>query len=242
MLDEVLLDRREQVTGETISAHFERPLRAWLRSLLESKPVTEVLPDAGRQSILDGLKSAAKPVAFSCGLELLAPFHLDIESPGYQQERLREVQRGLTERQAAGQVEHFQRAAELLKQFQSLRASTPELSASQVLQQMSPADRGSALQTLLLASSQKERAADLWAVAGPYLVKIDVHVSPPATHLFPLPPTLGPLRSIQPANIQGESVLLVGAVPGSCVCVPVRHPRRSCMSIRRSVLRSASAG
>jgi hypothetical protein len=111
-------------------------------------------------------------------------------------------------------VEHFQRAADLLKQFQSIRASAPELSAGQVLERITPSDRGSVLQTLLLASAKEDRASDLWAVAGPYLVRIDTSVTPPKTELTPLPPTLGPQRSVQTATIDGVRTLLVGARSG----------------------------
>jgi hypothetical protein len=220
MLQEVLLHGREQVTSEMVSAHFHRPLRAGLRSVVESTATEQVLSDAGRKLVLDALKSAAGPVAFASGLELLPPFQVDVESPGYQQERIREMQRTTVERNAAGQVEHLQRAGELLQQFNSLRRSSPELSAGQVLQQINPADRGSVLQSLLHASAKQERATHLWAVAGPYLVRIDPREDPPATQLIPLPPTVGPLRSVQPADIDGQRVLLIGAQSGFMLVRP----------------------
>ncbi len=103
----------------------------------------------------------------------------------------------------------------------------PELSASRVLEQISPTDRGSMLQTLLLASARQEAGMDLWAVAGPYLVKVekmDLAAAPaggvPRMSLTPLPPTLGPLRSVQPALIDGRRVLLVGARSGVLLVRP----------------------
>jgi hypothetical protein len=213
MLQEVLLNGHATVTAADVSEHFEPALRDTLTKLADATPVGELL-ESKRDSVVAALRAAANRVAFACGLELLAPFNLDVESASLQQERLREMHRGLAERHAAGQVEHFQRAADLLKQFQSIRASAPELSAGQVLERLSPADRGSALQTLLLASAQETRASDLWAVAGPYLVRIDSRATPPKTELTPLPPTLGPLRSVQPAQIDGVRTLLVGARSG----------------------------
>ena len=130
------------------------------------------------------------------------------------------MQRALAERQAAGQVEHFSHAADLLKKFQELRQAAPDLSAGQVLDRISAADRGSMLQTLLLASAQKDAGRDLWAVAGPYLVRVDPGVKPARTELTPLPPTLGPLRSVQPAVVHGDRVLLVGARAGFMVVRP----------------------
>jgi hypothetical protein len=83
-----------------------------------------------------------------------------------------------------------------------------------VLQQISPSDRGAVLQTLLLASAKQRGADRLWAVAGPYLVRIDVQGGPVRPQLFPLPPTLGPLRSISTAQVDGKRVLLAGARSG----------------------------
>jgi hypothetical protein len=220
MLQEVLLDGRPALTAGHLSAHFERPLRAALTNILETRPIAETLSESGRGDIIETLKSAAHPVAFASGVEVLPPFHLDLESPSFQQQRLREMQRGMAEREQAGQVEHFQRAAELLKQFQVLRQAAPELSAGQVLQQVNPADRGSVLQTLLLASARQDRATDLWAVAGPFLVRVDARTSPPKTVLISLPSTLGPLRSVQGARVDDERVLLVGARSGFMVVRP----------------------
>jgi hypothetical protein len=214
MLQEVLMNGHAAITAEDVTDQFERALHDALTKVTDAAPIADLLNDTKRDVVISALRAAGDRVAFACGLELLAPFNLDIESPSLQQQRLRDMQRGLAERQAAGQVEHFQRAAELLKQFQAIRASAPELSAGQVLERITPSDRGSVLQTLLLASATEARGRHLWAVAGPYLVQIDARATPPKTELTPLPPTLGPLRSIQPATIDGERVLLVGARSG----------------------------
>jgi hypothetical protein len=108
----------------------------------------------------------------------------------------------------------------LLKQFQSIRDSAPQLSPGRVLEQISPADRGAVLQTLLLASAKRQRADQLCAVAGPYLVKVNVSDGPPVPRLHPLPPALGPLRSVQPARIDDKPRLLVGARNGFMLVDP----------------------
>jgi hypothetical protein len=168
----------------------------------------------------EALQAAARPVAFGCGVELLPPFNLDLQSPTYQRQRLRSMQQTLAEQQTAGQIEHVQRAAELLKQFQQIRQAAPELSPGRVLQQVSPTDRGAVLQTLLLASARQQQADRLWAVAGPYLVRIDSADGSPRPQLFPLPPQLGPLRSVQPADVKGQRRLLVGARGGFMLVDP----------------------
>ena len=225
MLQEVLLQGHHSVTDQTIVSHFTPALRGAAERVAAVRDVAVLLEEAGKQATLEALRTAGKAVAFACGVDLLPPFHVEAESPTLQQQRLRSMQRAAAEQQAAGQMEHLQRAGELLKQFQSLRASAPELSAGQVLQQLSPADRGSVLQTLLLASAGGAggpRPAALWAVAGPYLVRIDAGGGggAPATELIPLPDTVGPLRSVQPAEVDGRRVLLVGARAGFLLVRP----------------------
>jgi hypothetical protein len=226
MLQEVLLQGQHSVTDQTIATHFTPALRTAAERQVGDKPVAALLEEDAKRAVCDALRAAGKAVAFACGVELLPPFHVDAESPTLQQQRLRAVQRAAAEQQAAGQVEHLQRAAELLKQFHTLRASAPELSAGQVLQQISAADRGSVLQTLLLASANSDgaarRAQALWAVAGPYLVRVDVagDGTAPQTRLIELPESAGPLRSVQPAEVDGEQVMLVGARSGVLVVRP----------------------
>jgi hypothetical protein len=230
MLREVLLEWRQSVTDETIVAHFTPALRAAADRIAESRTVAVMLDDEGKRALADALKTAGNPVAFACGVEMVPPLLVEAESPTLRQQRLHAVQRSLAEQQAAGHMEHLQRAGDLLKQFQSIRQNAPELSAGQVLQQISPTDRGPVLQTLLLASAKKSAGAaggeGLWAVAGRNLVQI-VPASDGAeagtsfhTRLIPLPETLGPLRSVQAADLGGGRVLLVGARSGFLVVRP----------------------
>src|SRR3954447_4874892 len=220
-LGEVLLGSRSRLTANDVSDHFAPTLRSAAAAAAKVRGAEAWLAPDARGTLLDALKDAAAKGAFATGLEVLAPFELEVESRSYEQERLRQMQRSLAERQAAGQAEHLARAGELLKKFQQIRQSAPELSAGQVLEQINPADRGSMLQTLLLASAKQEQAADLWAVAGEYLVKIDARDgASPRTALSPPPPVLGPLRSVQPAVVRGERVLLVGARSGIMVVRP----------------------
>ena len=223
MLQEVLLQGHHSVTDQTVVTHFTPALRGAAERVAATRDVAVLLEESGKAALIEALRAAGKSVAFACGVELLPPFHVEAESPTLQQQRLRSMQRAAAEQHAAGQMEHFQRAAELLKQFQSLRAAAPELSAGQVLQQISAADRGSVLQTLLLATaSGAARAAAPWAVAGPYLVRIDAAGgdAAPTTQLLPLPEAVGPLRSVQPAELDGRRVLLVGARNGFFVVHP----------------------
>jgi hypothetical protein len=213
MLTEAFLSDRDAVSADDVLGHFSAALRAAAARAIAKQPAEYWLNDSSRPELIETFRAAAKPVAFNCGVELLPPFELSVESPTLQREKLETMQRKLAERRAAGQVEHVQRAAEMLKQFQTLREATPGLSPGQILDRVNPADRGSMLETLLLAtSSGGER--ELWVVAGPNLVRINPRVEPPTTQLIPLPTHLGPLRSVQPSEINGSNRLLIGAQTG----------------------------
>ena len=221
MLEEVLLGSKYSLSDDDLANHFESALRNAAQKSAGKHTAAEWSADESvRGEMAESLRSAAKPVAFGCGIELLPPFNLDLQSPTYQRQRLRSMQQALAEQQTAGQIEHVHRAAELLKQFQQIRQAAPELSPGRVLQQISAADRGAVLQTLLLASAKQEKARQLWAVAGPYLVRIETGDGPPRPQLFPLPPDLGPLRSVQASDIDGTRRLLVGARGGFMLVDP----------------------
>src|SRR5687768_1124583 len=210
LLEEVLLRGRDRAGADDVAQHFFQSLHAAAARAAGRHTAEEWVGGAANKTLLDAVVAAAKPVAFACGVEVLAPFHLELESHSYQQQRLRDMQRAVAEQQVKGQMQHLQRAGELLRQFEELRKGAPNLSAGQLLQQLNPADRGSMLQTLLMATASQasqasadsaQQAVSLWAVAGPYLVRVDAKAQPPKPELTPLPPTLGPLRSVQPADV-----------------------------------------
>ncbi len=214
MLAEVLLHDRPAAAEADVAAHFAPALRAAAARVAGEAQAADLLEEAGKSRLAEALAAAARQVAFSCGVETLPPFQVETESPSLRQQRLRSMQRAAAEQHAAGQIEHLARAGELLKQFQAIRDASPDLSAGHVLQRVSPADRGAILQTLLLASTRERATQDLWAVAGPHLARIDFSHPTPQPQLMELPPALGPLRSVQPADVNGRAVLLVGARGG----------------------------
>jgi hypothetical protein len=216
MLRDVLMGAKRGVTFDDVNRHFAPTLRTAAVGVADDKGVEAWLTGEDKDEFTATLRTAAEKLAFACGLEILGPFQVDLESPSYEQKRLKDLQRALAEQEAAGRVEHFNRAADLLKRFEDAREKAPELSPGMLLSQLSAADQGATLQTLLLASAKRQQANDLWAVGGEYLVKVDARSGSgnPTVDLFPLPPTLGPLRSVQPANIDGQRVLLVGARSG----------------------------
>lgn len=224
MLDEVLLGSQYAVNDQDLAKHFEPALHAAAAKAAQKHPAPQWLDDGTMAGELtESLRKAAATVAFDCGVELMPPFNLELESPSYQQALARARQQALAEKQTAEQVGHVQRAAGLLKEFQAIRDAAPELSPGRVLERVSPADRGAVLQTLLLASAGEGRAEQPWAVAGPYLVRVSIGPEARAPELFPLPPAAGPLRSVQPARVHGRRKLLVGA-RGGFLLVDAENP------------------
>jgi hypothetical protein len=218
MLAEVLLADRAVLTQDDIAAHFQPALQSAAEEVVARSTAPSLLAadSEARKTLLESLKSAARPVAFACGLELLAPFALEFHSESFQRQKIRSMQQSLMEQQRAGELEHLERAADLLKRFEAIRSSAPGLSAGRVLDQISPADRGAMLHTLQLAAARGRGAVaqTLWIVAGPTLAKLDPADPMRQPELMTLPTELGPLRSVQSARIEGTTTLLVGAQRG----------------------------
>jgi hypothetical protein len=201
------------LTTAAVGSHFLPGLRAAATDLAGRDSAEALLSPAAKSRWLDALKAAANEVGFSCGLAVLAPFELEIFSPTMQRERLESMQRIAAERRSADRVGHFARAAELLKQWESLKASVPSVTPGKLLEQVNPADRGLMLDTLLMASAANQSGAntpDLWAVSGQTLVRVDVKGESPQAKLIALPTAAGPLRSISASG----GKLLAGARAG----------------------------
>jgi hypothetical protein len=227
MFEETFLNSRDAAGVDDIAAHFTPALHRAMCGLARTQPAEHWLAESSKQAVIDGLRAAAKPVAFACGVELLPPFDLVVTSRTLQREKLDEMERTLSQRRLAGQVENVQRAAELLREFSTLRQAMPELAAGQLLEHVAPANRGSMLQSLLMASATSATAR-LWAVAGTSLLTIDPRSRPssPSATTTELPADLGPLRSVQ---ADGDR-LLIGAQTGVMIVDP--HNSREVVLLR----------
>jgi hypothetical protein len=219
LLAEVFLTgSRSRVAGPDVVAHLSPPLRVAASAFADRTPAADAVGTAARAGWVDALRQAGDAAAFSCGLELLSPMDVEVTSPTLQRERLEQMQRTAAERRSADQVGHFTRAAELLKQWTDLAGSVPSITPGKVLQQLAPADRGAMLDTLMMASAGAAHPPALWAVAGPFLVRVDTAADSPAPELIQLPTTAGPLRSVRCE----DGRLLVGARSGVVVVDPAR--------------------
>jgi hypothetical protein len=212
---EVFMTGRDTVTADDLTAHFSSALKTSAGNIAGKQKAESALSEEARGMWTDDLRKVADEIAFSCGLEILPPFDIEVTSPTLQQERMEQMQRTAAERRSADRVGHLARAADLLKQWESLKASVPSITPGKLLEQLNPADRGAMLETLLMATGVESNAAppDLWAVAGPSLARIDLTGEPPVPKLLPMPATAGPLRSVR--AVDGK--ILIGARGGVLV-------------------------
>src|SRR5687767_12011454 len=77
MLAEVFLNNGNSLWTEAVITHFQPALRAAVAQVCGVRPAAESV-GTHNQQLIDGLRTAAQRVAFSCGLEILPPFDLDI--------------------------------------------------------------------------------------------------------------------------------------------------------------------
>jgi hypothetical protein len=216
MLEEAFPADQTSVGVDRVSAHFAPSLRTAASGVIAQRAGEDWLSPDHRPVLLDALRRAAEAVAFTSGLHVLGPMEVQTHSPTIERQRQEEMERRLTEQRHAGQAEQLQRAAEMLRRFQALRQTAPELPAGRLLDQFSPADRPALLQTILMASADAAGQSPLMLVAGGSLLRI-LPEEGAAPHVTALPQTLGPLRSIRTAVINGQSRLLVGARAGVLV-------------------------
>jgi hypothetical protein len=206
---ETFLGTRTTTTADDLIQYFAPAMRTALAQTTLARPAEQWLDAALADELIEALRQAASPREFDAGLKLLAPFELVAQSPSLERERLEQMERDASERRAEGQLAHLQRSAQLLREFQELRAAAPELSAGAALSRLSAADRGDIYQALLLATPSTSGARTLWAVAGQELLRIDLRQAPPAIERIPV--GSAPFRSVTVEEVDGRAVLLLGS-------------------------------
>jgi hypothetical protein len=169
---ETFLRDAPAIKSEEVLAHFKPGLAAAAATLAVKESVVSALDSATQSRWLETLRATADATAFACGIGLLAPFSLDVTSPSLEAERLQQMQRAAALRRSTERAEHFQRAAELLGQWESMKASSPALTPGRVLEQLNPTDRGAMLETLLMGAAEQGEQPDLWVVGGAKLVRV----------------------------------------------------------------------
>jgi hypothetical protein len=206
MLEEALLSSRSTVATADLAEHFSFCLVSAARTHARSTDAEALLNENGRRALAAALLDAGSSVAFTCGVELLAPTQLDLDCPSLRRHHAQILRDQTARRQNAETIDQIRRSAELLQQFQGLQSSAG-LAAGPTLDKIARADQADVLRSLLLASAQDTTPATLWAVAGNYLIR----AAGPTPSLIPIPDELGPLRSVQS---DGSGGLLLGARSG----------------------------
>jgi hypothetical protein len=196
MLDEALLGSRSVVTLADVVAHFAEAISAAARKYASGVDAQTLLGDEGKNALTAAVMQAARAVAFCCGIEILPPAQVDLDCPTLQRQRFEEMQRQTAQRRAADQVSQLRRSAELFAQFEAIRAAAPQLSPGQALSRITVADQADVFRAAVLATAQKHAGANLWAVAGNNLVRIDGDESARA-EILDMPQDLGPIRSVR---------------------------------------------
>ncbi|MGH7179960.1 MAG: hypothetical protein ACREJC_21465 [Tepidisphaeraceae bacterium] len=220
LLAEMLLSGRDTAGASDVAEQLRPAAQEQIEALAAQSDAQECLAETTRHVMQDALHKAVDAAAFACGLVVLPPLKLLVESPTLARQKHEDVQRELAEKRAAGQVEHLRRAGELLKQFEDLRRAMPEVSAGTLLARVASAHQPDTLLATLSASAHQSHDQTLWSVAGPYLVRIGLSGGRARVELIMLPDALGPLRSVQMTRIDGEPALLVGARGGVLVVDP----------------------
>ncbi len=219
MLAEAFLAGRDVVEPGDVVNHFKPALTSAASRLAGTKPADGWLNAASERTMAEALRTDAAPVAFACGIELLAPFEVQLTSASVERQRMEAMERGLAQRRAEWQAEHFQRAAELLRNFENMQSASPGVSVGRVLDAVSAADRGPMLQMLLAASASAGAAssAALWAVGGWGLARIDPMQSKVIVESMDRPTEVGPPRSLRAEVVNGETVWVIGCRTGVLV-------------------------
>ncbi len=203
MVEEVFLFASDVVTAGDVVNHFYPALRGEAMEVVRSRPGEQWQSDESRAALLESLRRTGNAVAFACGVELLAPFELVIDSPTLRAAR-RETLR----------LERVRQVGEMLREFEQLRLRHPDLKAGQLLSQYEQRDRGVLLCALLSESAGRARTGTLWAVGGMGAVRLDLRDETRGPEKRDLPDTLGPLRSVQITELGGSQKLLAGARGG----------------------------
>lgn len=198
---------RETFSGDAtdtrVADHFAPALRSAANDIASKHTIDDLLHDGTHEKISAAMLAAARAVAFACGLDVLPPTRLELSSPTLEKLRLDQMQQTLHQKQTDAAIEQFRRAGELLQQFQSLRESSPNISAEDVLNRVGPADQAAMLKLLQMAAAKEQPTAAVLVVAGSELLRIDPQSPTTRIDRIATPEALGPLRSVSPGPLLG---------------------------------------
>jgi hypothetical protein len=205
MLVEVLLRDRDILLPVDAVSYLTTHALAPTRDFMTEKTGSHMLSPAGRAELLAFLRAICERAAFACGIELVEPIELDVQSPTLSADLHRAADRARAESDATARARHLQHLAELSA---ILKQTPPEL----VLQTVNEADRAMALAALLAPNDK--RATPLFAVAGEKIIRWNPAdgTTPAVVAMDDL--DIGAFRSIQSIQIDSHPNLAIGGQNG----------------------------
>jgi hypothetical protein len=205
MLVEVLLRDRDILLPVDAAGHLTAHLMAPARDLVRQAEAAAIFSTTGRADLLTALRGICERAAFACGIEIVGPVDLDLNSPTLAAAAQRAADRARAEADATDRAHHLHRVAELSA---ILKDTPPAL----VLQTVNEADRAMALSAMLAPAD--DRPVALLAVAGQKIVRwmTGSDATPVVVPMDDL--SIGAFRSIQPIQIDGEWSFAIGGQNG----------------------------
>ncbi len=220
MLEEAFRGAAGVLRVEDVCAHLKPALLVAAKRAVAKREGEVWLGEKFQEELREVLIAAARSATFTCGIEAIAPFQIELRSPTLDQHRLTEMRQKIADREAGSLRERMQQSADVMAQFVRLRAQAPDVPAGKLLEQIGASNPAALLETLLIASAGETRKPQsLWIVAGNELIALSDEDGAVQQSLE-IPPMLGPLRSVTSGQQDGRPILLIGARSGVAVFDP----------------------
>lgn len=214
LLAERFLDAAPSLAVGRVAADLSAAMASAIRTAVASKHTDALVDGSTNDDVAAAIETSARSAAFAAGLAILPPFELAITSPSRDRARRLSASREQLAAIAERDEIRARSMAELSKAI--VESSGDRARTAKAVAAIRLADPLDLLRvTALVEPSWAAASPSLWIAAGTKLARVEVadaKVDPNA--VASLGDSLGPIRSINPARIDGIDVLLVGARDG----------------------------
>lgn len=219
LLAETFLVEKEACKGTDVVRSFMGRLAEEARAVIGRKEAEYWMMEEGKAELSEALRKAADAAGFATGLEVVAPYEAEVRSPELERIKAEHAARERAERDQEERLAKLRRAGEVLKEFEKIRAGSPEITVSEVVARMGAGDQPGLVRELMI-SGRNNSAGDVYVVAGPCLARIGAERL--EVEEITVPGEAGPFRSVQWVDMDGEKRLILGARGGLVVMDPMR--------------------
>lgn len=220
-----ILGSRRVAKAETISAYLQSSIHAALAQFAAARPAATLIDGALSAEAASHLRTALAGPCFTAGLTIDADPRVSFSSPALAQARQveSEASRRRAEHAAANemlearrqsQTQHVAHVTTLLDKLRSMNAATPDVPFPDLIRTFSEQQRGDIYQALFTAQDDKARTRWLVAATAEEVLFFDPKDGDQPARRIRLAGPPGPVRSVQSAAVDGETVLFVGAARG----------------------------